>query len=185
MSAFLFNLLALCLLGLISAFLIRLDVAFLYSDEKSILDFWFGDFDLGVMKSVLLIGYTIQEGKLQNPDAKDMDQYISLASVAVTVATFVTCAWLILDALKQARKFTLDMDPAFLKMANLTIDDKYKIEIRNANELAQVIPDLKLFSIIALGVILCGVFPRFGIFFSSLMALALFRYLYRLVSSLK
>jgi hypothetical protein len=188
MSEFLYNLLVLCFLGIIAAFLIRLDVAFLYSDDGSILHFWFGDFGVHSLGEVIANGMTIPEGHFQKPGAKDMDLYTSLAAVAATVVAFVTSAWLILDALRRARQFTISKiseDPSFLKKINLTISDADTIKIQNEDELRQVIPELRLVAMLAIGVIFCGVFPRFGILFSSLIAFALIRYLYNLIRRLK
>jgi hypothetical protein len=188
LSEFLYNLLVLCFLGIIAAFLIRLDVAFLYSDDGSILHFWFGDFGIHSLDEVIANGMTIPEGHFQKPGAKDMDLYTSLAAVAATVVAFVTSAWLILDALRRARQFTISKiseDPSFLQRINLTISDADKIKIQNEDELRQVIPELRVVAMLAIGVIFCGVFPRFGILFSSLIAFALVRYLYNLIRRLK
>jgi hypothetical protein len=193
MAEFLFNVLFLCFLGIIAAFLIRLDVAFLYSDDESILHFWFGDFSavlsFGDFHSILShVGITIPKGKFQMSGAKDMDLNTSLASIVATVVTFIACALLVLDALKRARQFTitkLEEDPSFRHKIKLTIADVKSIKNQEKSELDQMIPELKVIGIASIGVILCSVFTSLGILFSSMIILVLFRYIYRMIGRLK
>lgn len=193
MSEFLFNILFLCFLGTIAAFLIRLDVAFLYSDDESILHFWFGDFravlSIGDFQSILgHIGITTPKGNFQMPDAKDMDLNTSLASIVATVVAFTACALLILDALKRARQFTitkLEEDPSFRQKIKLTMADVKSIKDQEKSELDQMIPDLKVIGIASIGVIFCSVFTGFGILFCSMIVLAFARYVYRMIGRFK
>jgi len=176
-----YNFFVACFLGLVAAFFMRLEVAYLISDKTSIIDYWFQNLKIWNRIDNWHLGLLAEDAGWQPLGTQNQTLLTSGAVVAATLVSLAGTLWLLGATLKAARLYTLQCktDLHLLERYGLSITVEDEATLKSDDVLSPIFPGYRTSFTLALAIVLCTLLPKLTLIFSATILVAIIRYLRR------